>query len=278
MRDRKGFTLIELLVVIAIIAVLIGLLLPAVQKVREAAARSSCSNNLHQMGLAMHHYHDDHHCFPPAFAKPSNWGWAVWLLPYVEQDPLYKALNPLATNLAVNANTTRPVPVYLCPSDPSPAVNNYFSGLGKNNYAASEQVCDGGSMIEMKEITDGTSSTIMIGERDMFKQVGGAWAGRDVPTGVVSVLGRPTWPLNTPYAGGATCCAADTGCTRYAWSSMHTGGGANFVFCDASVHFLHDGIPTDPGQRNCSKPVPANYNYQNLYFKNDGNPVDESAF
>ena len=103
---RRGFTLIELLVVIAIIAVLIALLVPAVQKVREAAARTQCQNNLHQIGLAMHAYHDANKAFPPAFSKPANWGWSVWLLPYVEQAPLFATLDPLNTKIAVSANTT----------------------------------------------------------------------------------------------------------------------------------------------------------------------------
>jgi len=274
---RKGFTLIELLVVIAIIAILIGLLVPAVQKMREAAARAKCSNNLHQMGLAMHGYHDNQKYFPPSFAKPSNWGWAVWLLPYVEQDNLYKTLNPEATSIALLPATMQKLPIYLCPSDPTPAINNFFGGYAKSNYAVSEQVSDGGSMTRIAEITDGTTNTIMIGERDMLNQVGAIWAGRHQPTGVVSVLGRPTWPINTKYAGGTTCCGTDTGCTRYAWSSLHTGG-SNFVFCDASVHFLTPGITTDPTQQSCNKPVPANVTYFNLYFKDDGNPVNGSEF
>src|SRR2546421_5395604 len=100
---RKAFTLIELLVVIAIIAILIGLLVPAVQKVREAAARIKCGNNLHQMSLGMTHYHDVNKGYPPAFAKPSNYGWAVFVLPYVEQDGLFQSLNTTTTTLKVNA-------------------------------------------------------------------------------------------------------------------------------------------------------------------------------
>ena len=233
-RPRRGFTLIELLVVIAIIAILIGLLLPAVQKVREAAARTKCANNIKQIALACHNYHDQYGVFPPAvtiinpiLTNPQNGtgstnnntssyrspgfgpNWAVYILPFMEQGPLFQQYQADINNFVPSNGTNQnwrnmrgtTIPTYLCPSDSNNSDQAFALNGGswaRGNYAASTGggwICDsvknqstdgyrGGMLvinggIKLTDVSDGTSNTVMIDELRVglnTKDRRGVWA------------------------------------------------------------------------------------------------------
>ncbi len=265
---RHGFTLIELLVVIAIIAVLIGLLLPAVQKVRETAARMKCANNLKQFTLAMHNYESAVGTLPPSYngiGFGPGWSWSALLLPYVEQDPLHRNLRVADTifGLGVPTVTSDDVPggfsqtklsIARCPSDTGPDINprrqnhamsNYRAVAGPTTYPYFTPELDMGgvmfqnSQIKLIGITDGTSNTLAIGEvkYDLtINKLGCIWVGMTGYLGFSIRISDVMWWVDESTA-------KVNGPAPQAFSSRHQGG-AQFGFCDGSVRFFKDS--TDP--------------------------------
>jgi prepilin-type N-terminal cleavage/methylation domain-containing protein/prepilin-type processing-associated H-X9-DG protein len=283
-RRRNGFTLIELLGVIAIIAILIGLLLPAVQKVRESASRAKCQNNLKQIGLACHCYQDTNNGFPGyVWWQNGAASQYVVLLPYLEQQALYQALNQQVTSGTTsgvgNSPFATPVSVYACPSDsgiPSPPVvqdptsGNYwsvtsyllnYSGLNSEDAnAGTDGLFPQWASVQINSITDGTSNTILVGECSNFDPnwpqytstfsspanypmslANGStqWTSMDtVPMGYGSL---PLNGLLPPATGDFFTDAVSLDIRITTYGSNHTQG-ANFIFCDGSVHFLSNAI------------------------------------
>ncbi|MGE3314697.1 MAG: DUF1559 domain-containing protein [Planctomycetaceae bacterium] len=192
-RRLQGFTLIELLVVMAIIGVLVALLLPAVQSARAAARKTSCMNNLKQIGAALHNYHDMHQSFPPGYVyrlgptgNEAGFGWATMLLPLVEQTNVYHEFNfnvPLWDNANIVARTT-PMAVFHCPADPvdsnefiemgvAPveryAIASFVACFGPPDLDANQEQRDGmfsrNSSTRVQDVADGLSQTLAAGER-----------------------------------------------------------------------------------------------------------------
>jgi prepilin-type N-terminal cleavage/methylation domain-containing protein/prepilin-type processing-associated H-X9-DG protein len=289
---RSAFTLIELLVVIAIIAILIGLLLPAVQKVREAAARMKCSNNLKQIGLAMHMYQDSYQKLPPGWVTSATgngpspgWSWSVVILPYIEQAPLFQLINPDLNGAtgapATNATLQTPLSIYRCPSDgTSLNINASLQSYGMSNYVINREVLgpgrtDGSNIpnaLSIQGISDGSSNTIVVGERDFVRNIAAVWGVRSSVTSA-SYEGRPGSGINP--LNPATPPTSGTGnAQRLAFNSMHTGG-ANFLFGDGSVHFLPQTLSADATDVWSNFPAnKTNFVLQNLIHPDDGNPVD----
>ncbi|MBA3315608.1 MAG: DUF1559 domain-containing protein [Planctomycetaceae bacterium] len=338
---RRGFTLIELLVVIAIIAVLIALLLPAVQQAREAARRTQCKNNLKQIGLAMHNYHDTFNSFPPGYITKQDcnvagawpacntgerglWSWGASILPFVEQGNLTNLLQvgtiTLDQALAIPASRAAlqtPLPVYLCPSDPGPPLNDFVAAsdrydfrvtpdgttmvqIARSNYVMMANAWDSttppvyfaqygkphgmgfaNSSVKIGAITDGTSNTILVGERSyMYKQankVGGAnalgfSAATNVQDSSYGCKGNGLAAIGITYNGINAIVGGEHDVRGF--SSNHVGG-AHFLLSDGSVHFISENIDYVKGT--VSDPnYFANVStlFQKLALRDDGKPTE----
>lgn len=314
-KGRLGFTLVELLVVIAIIGVLVAILLPAVQAARESARRAQCTNNLKQMGLACHNFHDARKSLPPAYT--AGQGFATWLMlimPYTEETSAYTARNPEWSFYAdINAGDAMKtqVPLFLCPSrrsapqialpEPRGSVTNrvgasadYVMCAGDGSYlddgatfaptspnvrfyshgpsAASGAGCDVGDgyvlagtapnqqlvkyhlFRNLKTITDGTSQTLMAGEKhlhpDHFSDYlwGDGSFYNDNNSQVCARVAGPLYPIaSDPKDTTFNLTGAADVVGRYhykVFGSAHSGAVCQFVFCDGSVRGL---LPTING-------------------------------
>lgn len=323
-RRARGFTLIELLVVIAIIAVLIALLLPAVQQAREAARRTQCKNNLKQIGLALHNYHDIYSVFPPGNAlsslspdagykvdlttanRAAGYGWATFILPQLDQANLFNQLNVnqielvnLMQQASLRPLTQTKINVYRCPSDTAPDLNtgrpfsNAIFGdtsVGTSNYIGVEgtrwshavewittQTDPFGmfwpaSRVKISDITDGSSNTLMVGERN-WTNLAGIWIGTRNYTGNGDVglrqqLGITNWKINLSNSTTATPTS------NRAFHSNHTGG-THFVLADGSVRFLSENIYLDNTLADPNNPASQKGLYNRLGMRNDGSPIGE---
>ncbi len=278
---RSGFTLLELLVVIAVVATLVGLLLPAVQQVRESARQSQCRNNLHQFGLALHNYHDVHRVFPPSSTNDVEQGgwigdpsarhlhsWCDQILPQLDQMPLYNQIDFGVSSLHPNNRAAGEVQlaVFRCPSYAGEKVSRHrnYTRFGPaysiTNYVAMGATSAGAiyggntglflpegilyplSSVAMREIDDGVSNTfLMVETREENHAV-------RVDGGMMAVVSTPYDEGNSPTYAGSQIALNVTPYFEYSnpqvkWgpSSQHSGG-AMHLFADGAVRFVSNSI------------------------------------
>jgi prepilin-type N-terminal cleavage/methylation domain-containing protein/prepilin-type processing-associated H-X9-DG protein len=267
-RRTPGFTLVELLVVIAIIGVLVALLLPAVQAAREAARRAQCSNNLKQLGLALHNYHDTHKSLPPGWlnvAGNNNFmGWGTYILPFMEQSALHDQMKSVGAyheawfNIAdmTTASPSVPTPyartvldAFICPSDPSGGINRFLGDYGKSNYtgiggrhylggSGANGTFYDNSFVRFRDITDGLSNVFSIGERSTLEKSnwtqknGTIWIGGDAAN---------RYYYNNAIVSASTYYSINGAAGSFNITSAHPGG-AQFLFGDGSTRLISETI------------------------------------
>lgn len=290
MKRNRGFTLVELLVVIAIIGILIALLLPAVQNVREAARRTECSNKIRQVGIALQNFNTSNEHFPPGWRSDSGWGWMAHTLPFIEQanvaeqfnmhnpllDPIYKDTLNLGMTALLCPSSTNDSPSFELAADPNDTIveigRTHYVGCIGSSAGLTEmddgQTCPSISLLytngfvdgmfyknsstPLRDVLDGTSNTILVGERsgDLFDS---QWPGildGSSHTGW-RVVGWTGEPPNNPMRTDPLIIVDDEGNEEELeihfhgfsqFNSMHLGGLTMFSFVDGSVRPIRDDI------------------------------------
>ena len=314
-KKQRAFTLIELLVVIAIIAILVSLLLPAVQQAREAARRTQCKNNLKQIGLAFHNYHDTSRTFPPGqqfwgtdgnsvtTTRGAGWGWSAMVAPFIDAGNVFNAFDfslrmsdPVNLEAVQTKNSN-----FQCPSNPQDGVHvitgafaiddpglqivnyvgnggSFASSFNQHNQPAARNtgVLMRDSKVRIRDITDGTSNTILIGETvvynflwdpNLYGRPSGTHGNSDSGLALMRIGLRA---MNPPDSANNTV-------KRESTASFHVGG-SQVALCDGSVRFISENIDHTAqtfNEAELAQRRAAYGTWQRLWDKSDGQVIGE---